>query len=236
MADGSGGADEDIEAALIETHHLANLSGLREAELARKRLVEAQSAAGRRRTRDLLVDAREYLELARLQRRDCAPGFTEARDLAAAAEAALGHERPLPSRLPAGLFRPSPRRGRSLAALRREAAVSSYEQLRYDLALEEVFAEIRRQVRAETDEAGAGARAEAGTGGTGGAEETGPDADGRDLAPEEALRLAGLEVDIERAVMNARPAEADFEFLSPDQLVAPEAAAAEEPGDAAAEE
>lgn len=208
--------EEAVEDALIATHHLANISGLREAKLARHRLVEAQSASDLRTTRDRLEDAGEYLELARLERRDCADGFREARDTVARAEAALRFERPVPMRgSPESLVGPEPRRRRSLEDLRRETAVNSFEQLRYDVAIEEAFAELRRQAR--------------------GADRRPEDAPAEDGAPadvgvEEALRLASLEVDIERALLQApdSPADTEFRFLSPDQLATRDGARAEE--------
>ena len=68
--DGHGTPGRFIEDALIEAHHLANLTGLDEAKLARKRLVSAQSATREAKVRDLLHDAIEFLELARMERRD----------------------------------------------------------------------------------------------------------------------------------------------------------------------
>lgn len=206
--------EEAVEDALIETHHLANISGLREAKLARHRLVEAQSASDLHTTRDRLEDASEYLELARLARRDCADGFREARDSVARAEAALHFERPVPmTGSPESLVGPTPRRRRSLEDLRRESAADSFEQLRYDVALEEAFAELRRQAR--------------GADGNSGATDHGTPAD---LGAEEALRLASLEVDIERALLRspATPAESEFRFVSTDQLSSRDGARAEE--------
>lgn len=237
MVDDRWAVEGGIERALIETHHLANISGLEEADRARQRLVEAQSAGSLRRTRDHLADAREYLELARLARRDCAAGFAKARDLTARAEAALRFERPVPSSNdPAALLpdgsasRSRPRR--SLAELRREAAVNSFEQLRYDVALEEAFAELARRARA-----GAGHSNAADDGANAADDEANATDDGAarqfedpgDLDAEEALRLASLEVDIERSLLGSEAdAETGFRFLSSDQVASRDRASADE--------
>jgi len=159
-----------IEDALIEAHHLANLTGLDEAKLARKHLVNAQSATATARRRDLLRAASEYLELARVERRDTAAGFAEAQRLALRAEEALGEEAPPPKRPVGELLaeEPEPRRPRrrSLVELREEAAVNSFEQLRYDVLLDDLFESVRR------------------------GESTAREAPGGDLSPREALALA----------------------------------------------
>ncbi len=204
-----------IEAALFEAHHLANLTGLDEAELARRRLVNAQSASRRTKTRDLLADACEYLELAGLERRDAAAGFAKARRYARNAEVELRHESPTVAEKSVLelLHAESPRDRRSLTELRREATVQSYERLRQDTALELAFSEIRSQAgdgviddpHAVEDEEPALGTAD-------------PDRTG---SVEEALRLASLEVDIRRALQGGREAGADseFQFLSSEQLV-----------------
>ncbi|MEF8773473.1 MAG: hypothetical protein V5A23_00480 [Halobacteriales archaeon] len=148
MADENGGAGSAaayIERALIEAHHLANLTGTEEARLARHRLVDAQSAAKETTTRDMLQEAVEYLELARLDRRDAAKGFERARSLAVRAETALSDDVGLRNRSIDRLF-DRPRRStgrRSLEDIRSESAVSSYEQLRSEMALERLLAELR---------------------------------------------------------------------------------------------
>ena len=263
-----------IEQALIETHHLANISNLPEAELARQRLVAAQSADSLTRTRDHLADASEFLELARLARRDCAAGFAQARDLVAMAEAALRFERPVPLAAdPATLLRDGPksRRRRTLQELRRETAVSSFEQLKYDVALEEAFEEIRcRVIDADGDPfphlpadpvtgsradpaAGNGDDQAAGNGDDPASEATGeevtaemgsdgqspPDTEAtmsqpvsREIGVEEALRLASLEVDIQRSLMRASAsaagADSEFQFVSTEELASREESRAEE--------
>jgi hypothetical protein len=91
-----------VESAVIEVHHLANLTGLDEARMARRRLVDAQRAARSAKTRDLLLEASEYLELARMERRDAAAGFDEAGPLG----------RPAGTRhRPGTCVRPDPERG-----------------------------------------------------------------------------------------------------------------------------
>ena len=262
-----------IERALIETHHLANISDLPEAELARRRLVAAQSADSLTRTRDHLEDASEFLELARLARRDCAHGFTEAHDLVARAEAALRFERPVPlSNDPVSLFRGGPDPRPTLEELEREAAVHSFEQLKHDVALEEAFDEIRRQAT-DADDVSDHVPADPVTGdridtaaedgaedGTDPAAEDGADAaqeepeegaktashseehpapegpDSRlpagEVGVEEALRLASLEVDIQRSLMKASAstagADSEFQFVSTDELASREESQAEE--------
>ena len=244
-----------IERALIETHHLANISDLPEAELARRRLVEAQSADSLTRTRDHLEDASEFLELARLARRDCAAGFTEAHDLVARAEAALRFERPIPlSNDPISLFRNGRDSRPTLEDLEREAAVNSFEQLKHDVALEEAFDEIRRQATGVDDASHVpadpvtGDRIDTPAGdGADTAARDGPDPDPKEFgsqpesgsqpAPgevgvEEALRLASLEVDIQRSLMrkSASEVEADseFQFVSTEELASRDDGRAEE--------
>lgn len=145
--EGDDGPTGNVEAALIEAHHLANLTGLDEAKLARRHLVNAQSATGTARRRDLLRQAAEYLELARVERRDTAAGFAEARRLAVRAEEALGEgDQPLERSVEELLGEaPDPRqpRQRSLVDLREEAAVNSFEQLRYDVLLDDLFESVR---------------------------------------------------------------------------------------------
>jgi hypothetical protein len=165
-----------VEDALVEAHHLANLTDLETAKLARRSLVNAQSASRTAKRRDLLRQAAEYLELARLERRDTAAGFAEAQRLTTRAESSLREEgalleRPLAGLLDDGATRPRAHR-RSLTELREEAAVGSFEQLRYDVLLDDLFDAVRE------DEASA-------------------DGDGvpGDVDPEEALRLAHRELE-----------------------------------------
>lgn len=196
---------EAIEAALIETHHLANISGLNEAKLARRRLVEAQTASKATRAHDRLDRAVEYLELARLERRDCAAGFVEARELIETAIAGLGTTGRGPvRRSPAELLAERETR-KSLQELRREVASGSFEQLRHEVLLDETFGHLRR---------------EAATDGDGGSPE--PEPDPSDLDVERALALASREMEIAESVQNARSADSEFEFVSRDSLTDPE--------------
>lgn len=202
--DGKPGVAEALDEALMETHHLANISGLDEARLARRRLVEAQSATSVHRTRDRLEQAIEYLELARLERRDTAAGFVQARELVAYAEAGLRAERPAPlDRSPLDLLRRTsePESRETLAELRADAAVGSFEQLRHDVQLEDTFRELQRQVNdGEFDH---------------------EPADDGDLDPEAALSLASLEMDIERSLQDAGD-DSEFEFVEDGELADPE--------------
>lgn len=143
-----------VEQALIETHHLANLTGIEEAKLARRRLVDAQSATRETKTRDLLQEAIEYLELARMERRDAAKGFEKARMLTIRAETEMGGEGHVQNFSIDRLFEPSRwSTGRdTLADLREEAAVNSYEMLRYEMAMEQLFDELRGGLDAESEE------------------------------------------------------------------------------------
>ncbi|PSP80264.1 hypothetical protein BRC81_03510 [Halobacteriales archaeon QS_1_68_20] len=210
---------EFIEAALFEAHHLANLTNLDEAELARQRLVNAQSATRRTKVRDLLADACEYLELAGQARRDAAAGFAKARRYARNAEVELRHESPpAAERSVAELLRAdSPRERRSLRELRREATVPSYERLRQDTALELAFAEIRSQA---TDGVIENPHV---------VDEERAVLDPHDQPTsgnvEEALQMASLEVEIRQSLQNGGETDADseFQFLSSDQLVSGEA-------------
>ena len=253
-----------IEQALIETHHLANISDLPEAELARRRLVAAQSADRLTRTRDYLADASQFLELARLARRDCAAGFAEARDLVSMAEAALSFERPVPlSDDPVTLFRDGSDSRRTLEELQRETAVNSFERLKYDVAIEDAFEEIRRQATKAGDDPSRHVHADPVTGDWPDSEpKNGADSEAEvadeeapregvfsgkehatseepesqpvtgEIGVEEALRLASLEVDIQRSLMrtSASTAEADseFQFVSTDELVSREESRSEE--------
>lgn len=208
--DGTPGVEEALDEALMETHHLANLSGLDAARQARRRLVEAQSASSVARTRDRLEAAIEYLELARLERRDTAAGFVQARELVAYAEAGLQAEQPVPLRGEvAELVRSEPEREppRSLEELRAEAAVSSYEQLRIEVTLDQTFRQLYRDVDADL----------------------GRDGPAGDLDPETALAVAGLEMDIERSLQGPDDVATDFEFLDAEDLTAAENRAADEP-------
>lgn len=215
----------------METHHLANLSGLDEARMARRRLVEAQSATSIERTRDLLGQAVEYLELARLERRDTAAGFVQARELVTYAEAGLRRERPLPlTGSPLELVNTSlePERRRTLQELRSEAAVNSFQQLRYDVNLEGSFRELRRKLKA-------------------GEVEHKPADDG-ELDVDTALELASLEMDIERSLQRPDDGSEEFDFVDdadiaePDDRVGPPSDAVvaavddEEPDDTSIEE
>jgi len=176
--DTGDGAGSYVERALIETHHLANLTGLDEAERARRSLVNAQSAERVAKERDLLRQAAEYLELARIDRRDAASGFAEAQRLAMRAETALGEEGALLERPLTELFDGGPERPRqqreSLVELREQAAVGSFEQLRYDVLLDELFSTVRAEAGPEDEEPAGGA--------------------GGDVAVEEALTLADREL------------------------------------------
>lgn len=198
--DGKPGVGEALDEALMETHHLANLSGIDEARLARRRLVEAQSATSVPRTRDRLEQAIEYLELARLERRDTAAGFVQARELVAYAEAGLRDERPvLLEGSPVELVRSEPESDtrRTLRELRADAAVNSFEQLQHDVKLEDTFRKLQRQVnRGELDH---------------------EPADDGDLDPDAALELADLEMDIERSLQGPGD-DTEFEFVENDQL------------------
>jgi len=198
--DGHPGVGEALDEALMETHHLANLSGLDEAELARRRLIEAQSATSVERTRDRLDQAIEYLELARLERRDTASGFVQARELVAHAQAGLRREQPVPlTGSPLELVRAKrePEHRRTLRELRADAAVSSWEQLQYDVKLEGAFRELQRMVdRGELDH---------------------EPADDGEFDPESALELASLEMDIERALQRSGEAT-EFEFVDSGDL------------------
>lgn len=245
MAPGDG-HDRPLEAALFEAHHLANLTGMDLARLARRRLVSAQSAEGRAGTRDHLQDAIEYLELARLERRDTAAGFARARSLATEADAALGAERPPVRHSLDRLLEPAPPAGPAvdLVARRREAAVTSFEQLRHDVALEEAFSELRdlagadaSPVQSDPNGGGAGTdgdgrprpEVDAGTATDAGEvpdagevadASEGPDA-AEELSAERALQLAGVEVAIARREGGPdRRRDAGFEFVSPESLVA----------------
>ena len=198
-----------VESALIEVHHLTNLTGLDEAKMARRRLVDAQSAARSAKTRDLLLEASEYLELARMERRDAAAGFEEAGQYAQEAALRLGDEDAVPVEEPVGeMLLADPERGRrTLAEFHREESVGSYARLRHDTGLELAFARIRSEAddgviddpHAVTDD-----------------DEDAPE------SVEAALSAASLEVDIERAIQNASQSRADseFQFLSADQLAA----------------
>lgn len=182
-----------IEKALIEAHHLANLTGTEEAKLARRRLVDAQSASRETKTRDLLQEAVEYLELARMDRRDAAKGFEKARLHAIRAETALSGEGHVRNWSIDRLFEPSEWSDReTLADLREEESVDSYEQLRYEMAMERLFEELRGGDPEES-------------------EEDPPD----DLSVEEALLLANREL----ADESARRDDGGFEFLERDALV-----------------
>lgn len=198
--DGKPGVAAALDEALMETHHLANLSGLDEARQARRRLVEAQSASSVARTRDRLDQAIEYLELARMERRDTAAGFVQARELVAYAEAGLQTERPVPlTSSPTELVRSAPEREprRTLEELLAEARVNSFDQLRYDVALDATFDQLRREVADDPER---------------------PDpADRGDLDPEAALELASLEMDIERSLQGPADDSA-FEFVDDDEL------------------
>lgn len=202
--DGMPGVGEALDEALMETHHLANLSDLHEARLARRRLVEAQSATSVELTRDRLEQAIEYLELARLERRDTAAGFVQARELVSYAQAGLRRERPVPlTGSPLELVQSEPEREtrRTLQELRADTAVNSFEQLRYDVELEDTFRELQRQVTTgEIDH---------------------ESADDGDLDPEAALRLASLEMDIERSLQRSGD-DSEFEFVADDDLAAPD--------------
>lgn len=201
--DGMPGVKEALDEALMETHHLANLSNLDEARLARRRLVEAQSASSVERTRDRLEQAIEYLELARLERRDTAAGFVQARELVSYAEAGLRRERPVPltgSPLELVQSEPEPERRQTLQELRAEAAVNSFDQLQYDVELQDTFDEMYRQVNAgEIDH---------------------EPADDGDLDPDAALELASLEMDIERTIQRPDDDSA-FEFVEGEELEPP---------------
>lgn len=252
MSDASGderpSPSEFIEEALIEAHHLANLTGLDEAKLARRRLVNAQSATRRTKTRDLLADACEYLELARLERRDAAAGFAKARRYARNAQIGLRHERRAAvERSVAELLAADlPSERRTLQDFRREQAVTSYDVLKRDTALEVTFAEIRSQATdgvIENPNAFDGddltdgedhdrSNGHDGTNGNSQASANGndheePRAEGVDLKmnAERAIELASLEVDIRRALQKTRGAyrDSEFEFVSNDDLVAEEA-------------
>lgn len=231
---------EFIEDALIEAHHLANLTGLDEAELARRRLVNAQSATRRAKTRDLLADACEYLELARLERADAAAGFAKARRYARNAQLTLRPEiSPLVDGSVAELLAADfPSETSTLEDLRQDAAVSSYDGLKRDTALELAFAEIRSQASDgviehpnAVEETSTGERSEPATNGvdadpvTNG-ERTGSVGDGSDahLDAEDAIRMASLEVEIRRALQRTRAAhrESEFQFLTSEQIVAEE--------------
>lgn len=210
------GVGEALDEALLETHHLANLSGLDEAQQARRRLVEAQSASSVERTRDRLEQAIEYLELARMERRDTAAGFVQARELVAYAEAGLTRERPVPmTGSPVELVRSAPERERrkNLQELRAEAAVSSYQQLRYDVRLEDTFRTLHREVNE-------------------GEIEHVP-ADDPELDPEAALELASLEMDIERSLQGTDEdrAESEFEFVEDDELASADGGTSPADGD-----
>jgi hypothetical protein len=150
MGDDEDSADPSsfVERALIETHHLANLTGTEEAKQARRRLVDAQSASRVTKTRDLLREAVEYLELARMDRRDAAKGFEKARMLAIRAETALGGEGRIQNRSIDRLFEPSKwsTDRETLLDLAEHEAVDSYEQLKYEMAMEGVFEELRGEV------------------------------------------------------------------------------------------
>jgi hypothetical protein len=201
--DGKPGVGAALDEALMETHHLANISGLDEARLARRRLVEAQSASSVSRTRDLLAQAIEYLELAKLERRDTAAGFVQARELVAYAESGLQREQPIPlTGSPADLVRSAevdrePDHRGTLQDLRAERAVNSFEQLRYDVELDDTFQELERLINeGELDH---------------------EPADDGDLDVEAALELASLEMDIERSIQ--RPEHgSEFEFVDSDDL------------------
>lgn len=210
---------ESIENALIETHHLANLTGLDEAELARRRLVNAQSATRQSKTRDLLADACEYLELARLERRDAAAGFAAARRYARNAQLILRPETqpPVDGSIAELLATDLSDERRSLEDLRREAAVGSYDGLKRDTALELAFAEIRSQASDGVIE-----NPNAFDDGDGGPATNSDGPDSR-LDVETALKMASLEVDIRRALQKTRGArESEFKFVTSDQLVAEE--------------
>lgn len=210
--DGKPGVGDALDEALMETHHLANLSGLDEAQLARRRLLEAQSATSVERTRDRLEQAIEYLELARLERRDTAAGFVQARELVAYAEAGLRSERPVPlTGSPEELVRserdPEPRQ--TLQDLRSEVAVNSYEQLRYDVNLDDTFQELHRQLNDDEIEH--------------------EPADDGELDVDDALEMASLEMDIERS-LQGEERDSEFEFVDDEELADGEEVAAD--GDA----
>lgn len=220
---------EFIENALIEAHHLANLTGLDEAELARRRLVNAQSATRKTKTRDLLADACEYLELARLERHDAAAGFAKARRYARNAQLSIAPDTPpavdrsVVELLEADLSTDR----RSLEDLRQEVAVGSYDGLKRDTALELAFAEIRSQARngvienphAVDDDSGDGVPSSNGE-----SHDSAGEVHDQPLDVEDAIRMASLEVDIRRALQKTRAAHRDseFQFVTSDQLVAEE--------------
>jgi hypothetical protein len=212
--DGKPGVGAALDEALMETHHLANISGLDEAQLARRRLVEAQSASSVSRTRDRLRQAIEYLELAKLERRDTAAGFVQARELVAYAESGLQREQPVPlTGSPAELVRSAevdrePNHRGTLQDLRAERAVSSFDQLRYDVKLDDTFRELEQLINeGELDH---------------------EPADDGELDVEAALDLASLEMDIERSIQ--RPEHgSEFEFVDSDDLESADQAAAGDP-------
>lgn len=233
-AGGDGDADPEdaIQGALMEVHHLANLTGTDEAELARQRLVSAQSASRPSRTLDLLGEAQEYLQLARLQRRDTAAGFAEAEAYVVDAAAALREEAPpVQGSVAEVVSGPSDHaRRRSLLDMRDEAAVDSFDDLRSEVVVDELFRAVRRSVRAETaeregdedggDDANDGGDAAEDTD-EGAADPAAPatdaDREERDVTAAEALRLATAELAVKRTTGDA--GDSEFQFLTPDQLV-----------------
>lgn len=198
-----------IERALIESHHLANLTGLDEAKLARKRLVSAQSATSEAKVRDLLHDAIEFLELARMERRDAAAGFAKAKRYAIYAESELSHEDHVQSFSVERLFDDTlvhSTHRQSLEDLRMESRVGSYEELTYEMALEESFQDLRREV-VGADGDGAGRPY---------------DEEPEELTIEEALRLANVELTLERQNQQPLEREGGFDFLTDEKLVSAE--------------
>lgn len=197
--DGEGDGDRDptgfLQDALMEVHHLANLTNAEEALQARRRLVDAQSATRTTKKRDRLQEAIEYLELARLERRDAAKGFEKARMLAIRAETALSGEGHVQNFNIDRLFEPSRWSSdrETLADLREQAEVESLDQLRYELALEQLFAELKGEVEADPAD---------------------PDLPERDLSPDEALLLAANEFADESAARDA----GGFEFVEEESL------------------
>lgn len=202
----SGNAGPFIEDALIEAHHLANLTGLDEAKLARKRLVSAQSATRESKVRDLLHDAIEFLELARMERRDAADGFAKAKRFAIYAESELSHEDHVQNFSVERLFDENlslSTHRQSLEELRDEAEVGSYEELLYEMALEESFEDLRKEIEGR-DGDGAGKPYN---------EEM------EEITIEEALRLANVELTLERQNQQPLEREGGFDFLTDEKLV-----------------
>ena len=141
-----------------------------------------------------------------MERRDAAAGFAKAKRYAVYAESELSHEDHVQSFSVERLFDDTltlSSHRQTLEDLREEAEVRSYKELLYEMALEQSFEELRREIEGKNGD-GAG---------------TPYDEETEDMTIEEALRVANVELTLER--QNQQPLERDggFDFLTDEQLV-----------------